>query len=62
MGRAYSMLGKMRNIYRMLIRKAKVKKSPGRLVHNWEDNIKLNLKGTGSEDVDWIHLAQDRIQ
>jgi hypothetical protein len=26
----------------------------------WEDSIKLYLKGTGCEGVDWIHLAQDR--
>jgi hypothetical protein len=27
-----------------------------------EDNIKTNLKGTMYERVDWIHLAQDRVQ
>jgi len=25
-----------------------------------EDNIEMNLKETGWEDMDWIHLAQDR--
>jgi hypothetical protein len=25
-----------------------------------EDNIKMDLWETGFEDVDWIHLAQDR--
>jgi len=28
----------------------------------WEDDIEMNLKGTGYEDVEWIHLAQDRNQ
>jgi hypothetical protein len=25
-----------------------------------EDNIRIDLREIGSEDVDWIHLAQDR--
>jgi hypothetical protein len=28
----------------------------------WKDNIKIGLKETGCEDVDWIHLDQDRVQ
>lgn len=27
--------------------------------HEWEGNIEINLKKTGYEIVDWIHLAQD---
>jgi hypothetical protein len=27
-----------------------------------EDNIKMNLEEIGYEDVDWIHLAQNRDQ
>jgi hypothetical protein len=27
---------------------------------DWEDNIRMNLRETGWEGVDWIHLAQDR--
>jgi hypothetical protein len=26
----------------------------------WEDNIRMDLREIGWEDVDWIHLAQDR--
>ena len=26
----------------------------------WKDNIKMGLKETGWEGVDWIHLDQDR--
>jgi hypothetical protein len=26
----------------------------------WEGNIKMDLKETGFEDVDWVHLAEDR--
>jgi hypothetical protein len=28
----------------------------------WENNIKMNLKEIGWEDVHWVHLAQDRAQ
>jgi len=28
----------------------------------WEDNTGMNLKETGWEIVDWMHLAQDRDQ
>jgi hypothetical protein len=26
------------------------------------DNIKMGLEEIGCEDVDWIHLAEDRVQ
>ena len=26
----------------------------------WENNIRMDLKEVGWEDVDWIHLPQDR--
>jgi hypothetical protein len=28
----------------------------------WEDNIKLNLRMIGIDGVNWIQLAQDRVQ
>jgi hypothetical protein len=28
----------------------------------WQDNIKMDHKGTGSVDVDWIHMVQNRHQ
>jgi hypothetical protein len=28
----------------------------------WDDNIRLDLKVCRVEDVDWIHLAEDRDQ
>jgi hypothetical protein len=30
--------------------------------YTWEDNIKGDLTETGCEGVDWIQLAQDRVQ
>jgi hypothetical protein len=32
------------------------------LKRRWEDNIRMDLREIGWEDVDWIHLAQDRNQ
>jgi hypothetical protein len=32
----------------------------GRPRRRWEDNIKMDLREIGFEDVDWIHWAQDR--
>jgi hypothetical protein len=34
----------------------------GRLIRRWEDNIKIDLKEIGWDDVDWIHMAQDTVQ
>jgi hypothetical protein len=34
----------------------------GRLRNRLENDIKMDLKEIGSEDVDWIYLAQDRGQ
>jgi ribosome biogenesis protein Nip4 len=34
----------------------------GRLKRRWEDNIRMDLREIGWEDVDWIHLVQDRDQ
>jgi hypothetical protein len=35
---------------------------PDRLECRWEDNIKMDLKELRYEDVDRIHMLQDRIQ
>jgi hypothetical protein len=29
-------------------------------MRRWEDDIKMDLKGTGRENADWIHLLQDK--
>jgi hypothetical protein len=34
----------------------------GRYRHRWEDNIKLDLGEIGTDGVNWIQLAQDRVQ
>ena len=32
----------------------------GRPRRKWEDNIKMYLQEVGSEDMEWMELAQDR--
>jgi hypothetical protein len=44
----------MQYLYRIL-----VGKTEGRYWHRWEDNTKTNLKETGCEGVDWVHVALD---
>jgi hypothetical protein len=49
------------------VRKNSVGKPEGkrrleRFWRRWEDNIKMDLKDIGCDDVDWIHLSQNRFQ
>jgi hypothetical protein len=53
------MHGQVRN-YNILVGKPEGKKLLGR--HLGEGNIKINFREIGCEDVDGIHLAQDRVQ
>jgi hypothetical protein len=49
-----------RNAYSVLVEKPKGKRQLERLQHRWEDNVKINHNEIGWEDVNWIHLAEDR--
>jgi hypothetical protein len=49
------------NAYKILVTKPQGKKPYGRPRHRWEDNI-VEFKETGSPDMDWIHLDQNRVQ
>ena len=42
--------------------KVKGKRHLGRIKRSREDNIKIELKLTGGEGVDSIHMAKDRVQ
>jgi hypothetical protein len=55
-------MGLKRNAYRILVRKPKGKRPLGRPRRRWVDNIKMDLRETGWDGVDWIDLAQDRNQ
>jgi hypothetical protein len=63
MGGACSMGGKNCKYIQNFSRKTWRKKRPlVRPRSRWEGNIKMYLKEIRYEDVDWIHLAQDRDQ
>jgi ribosome biogenesis protein Nip4 len=55
-------MGEMGNAYRNMVGKPERKKLLQRPRHRWEDNIRMDLRETGREVVDWIHLAQVREQ
>jgi hypothetical protein len=48
----------MGNACKILAGKRDRKTLLGRTRCRWKDNIKMDLREIGSEDVDWIHLAQ----
>jgi hypothetical protein len=55
-------MGDMRNSYKVFVEEPGGKRLLGRPKRRWKDNAKMDLKETGCVDVDWIHLAQDRVQ
>jgi hypothetical protein len=52
----------IRNPYKILVEKPKGKRPFRRPRHRWEDIIRIDLRGTVWEVVDWIHLMQVRDQ
>jgi hypothetical protein len=52
----------IRNEFNILVRKPEEKRALRRPRSRWEDNITMDLREIGWEDVDWIHLAHDRDQ
>jgi hypothetical protein len=50
----------MRNAYKIMGGKPEEKKPLGRPRRKWKDNIKIDLAEVGFENVDLIHLAQNR--
>jgi hypothetical protein len=50
----------MENAHNILVEKPEVKRSFGRHKHIWEDNIRMDLRETGWESMDWMHLTQGR--
>jgi hypothetical protein len=55
--------GERRKVHnKVLVGRLEGKKSLGRPRPRKKDNIKMYLKGTGCENVDWIYVAQNRSQ
>jgi hypothetical protein len=55
-------MGEGRDVYRFLVGRPEGKMPLGRPKRRWEDNIKLDLRETGIDGVNWIRLAQDTVQ
>jgi hypothetical protein len=55
-------MGEERHVYRVLIGKPEGKRPLGRPRHRWKDGIRMNIREIGWGSVDWIQLAQDRVQ
>jgi hypothetical protein len=55
-------MGEGRDAYRVLVGRPESKRPLGRPRCRWEDNIKMDLRETGINRVNWIQLAQDRVQ
>jgi len=55
-------MGEMRNAYIILVGKSKGKRPLGKRRCRRKDNIRMGLRKTEWEGVDWTHLAQDRDQ
>jgi hypothetical protein len=53
-------MGEVRGAYNILVGKPEGRRQLGRPRRRWEDNKKMDLRGIGFGDVDWIHLAQER--
>jgi hypothetical protein len=55
-------MGKKRNAYTILVGKPEGKRLLGRHRCRREDSITMDLRKTGWDDMNWIHLAQNRDQ
>jgi hypothetical protein len=55
-------MGEKRNAYRILVAKSEGEIPLGRRRRRWVGNIKMDLRETGWDGMDWIDLAQDRYQ
>jgi transposase len=51
-----------RGVYRILVGRPEGERPLGRPRRRWEDNIKMDLREIGIDGVNWIQLAQDRVQ
>jgi hypothetical protein len=55
-------MGEGRGVYRVLVGRFEGERPLGRPRHRWEDNINIHLREVRIDGVNWIQLAQDRVQ
>jgi hypothetical protein len=55
-------MGEGRCVYRVLVGRPARKRPLGRPRRRWEDNIKMDFREIWIDGVNWIQLAQDRVQ
>jgi hypothetical protein len=55
-------MGQGRGVRRVLVGRPEGERPLGRPSRRWEDNIKTDLREKGIDGVNWIQLAQDRVQ
>jgi hypothetical protein len=55
-------MGEKRNACRILVEKPEGKRSLGRPRRRWVDNVEMDLREIGWDDMVWLDLAQDRDQ
>jgi hypothetical protein len=53
-------MGEGRGAYRTLVGRPEGRLPLGRPRRRWEDNIKMDIREVGWEEMNWIELAQDR--
>jgi len=57
-----ALMGEERGVYRVFVGKPEGKRPLGRSKHRWVANIRMDLQEVGCGYMDWIGLAQDRVQ
>jgi hypothetical protein len=55
-------MGEERGVYRVLVGRPEGKRPLGRPMRKWKDKIKMDLREIGIDGVNWILLAQNRVQ
>jgi hypothetical protein len=55
-------MGKKRSSYGICVGKPEGERALGRPRRRWVDNIKMDLRETGWDGMEWIDLAQDRCK
>jgi hypothetical protein len=58
---AWSIHARKQTCIQNFARKHEGKRPQGRCKYRWKNNIKMNLKNTGWEGMDWIHLTQNEL-